>query len=253
MKKDMKFLFQGDSITDGNWGRNHDPNHILGHGYVYHIAGELSNRYAALMPKFYNRGVSGNTAYDLHTRWQEDTLAIAPDVLSILCGINDNGAFFAKSGDYYDDTIIAESSPERFEYHYRAMLEEARERNPDLVILLGLPFRFQVNIWDERFHTTGDEAERTFIRKIQDSVNRSAADPHEVDAILAERCRIIRKIAVDFNAAIVDYPALFEEALQEAPVYYWIWDGVHPTYAMHWRMAKEWLKVWDSLPVSRPE
>jgi len=31
-------VFQGDSITDGNRGRSADPNHILGHGYVFIIA-----------------------------------------------------------------------------------------------------------------------------------------------------------------------------------------------------------------------
>jgi hypothetical protein len=30
-----RVLFQGDSITDGNRGRSADPNHILGHGYVF--------------------------------------------------------------------------------------------------------------------------------------------------------------------------------------------------------------------------
>jgi len=29
-----RILFQGDFITDGNRGRNTDPNHILGHGYM---------------------------------------------------------------------------------------------------------------------------------------------------------------------------------------------------------------------------
>ena len=33
-----RILFQGDSITDGNRGRSEDPNHILGHGYVFAIA-----------------------------------------------------------------------------------------------------------------------------------------------------------------------------------------------------------------------
>ncbi len=33
-----RVLFQGDSITDGNRGRSADPNHILGHGYVFIIA-----------------------------------------------------------------------------------------------------------------------------------------------------------------------------------------------------------------------
>ena len=35
------FLFQGDSITDGNRSRNLDWNHVLGHGYAYLIASRL--------------------------------------------------------------------------------------------------------------------------------------------------------------------------------------------------------------------
>jgi hypothetical protein len=31
------FLFQGDSITDGNRSRNNDWNHVMGHGYAYII------------------------------------------------------------------------------------------------------------------------------------------------------------------------------------------------------------------------
>ena len=33
-----RILFQSDSITDGNRGRNADPNHILGNGYAFIIA-----------------------------------------------------------------------------------------------------------------------------------------------------------------------------------------------------------------------
>ena len=41
-KKSLTFLFQGDSITDGNRGRNLDPNHIMGHGYAYSVASRIS-------------------------------------------------------------------------------------------------------------------------------------------------------------------------------------------------------------------
>ena len=59
-----RVLFQGDSITDGNRGRSEDPNHILGHGYVFIIA----SKYGAAFPErdltFLNRGVSGNKVAD---------------------------------------------------------------------------------------------------------------------------------------------------------------------------------------------
>ena len=45
---DMRILFTGDSITDGNRGRNTNLNHLLGHGYQFIIAckygGELLER-----------------------------------------------------------------------------------------------------------------------------------------------------------------------------------------------------------------
>ena len=91
-EKNKCFLFQGDSITDGNRGRNKDPNHILGHGYAFSV----SSRIGADFPKagftFYNRGISGNTVVDLKGRWQEDTLDLNPGVLSVLVGINDVAA-----------------------------------------------------------------------------------------------------------------------------------------------------------------
>ena len=67
-----RILFQGDSITDGNRGRNSDPNHILGHGYVFLIAARWGAAYPEKDWAFFNRGVSGNTVNDLEKRWQTD-------------------------------------------------------------------------------------------------------------------------------------------------------------------------------------
>src|SRR5512133_3629514 len=58
-------LFQGDSITDGNRGRNNDPNHIMGHGYAFSIASRLGADYLEKRMIFYNRGISGNKVNDL--------------------------------------------------------------------------------------------------------------------------------------------------------------------------------------------
>src|SRR6478736_6387995 len=81
-----RILFQGDSITDGNRGRNEDPNHILGHGYVFIIAAQYGAAFPALNLSFLNRGISGNKVTDLEKRWQQDTIELKPDVLSILIG-----------------------------------------------------------------------------------------------------------------------------------------------------------------------
>src|SRR5665648_707510 len=66
-------LFQGDSITDGNRGRNTDPNHIMGHGYAFSIASRVGADYPEKKYIFYNRGISGNRTTELENRWQTDT------------------------------------------------------------------------------------------------------------------------------------------------------------------------------------
>jgi lysophospholipase L1-like esterase len=59
--KGARILFQGDSITDGNRGRGADPNHILGHGYVFVTAARHGAAFPELQIDFMNRGISGNT------------------------------------------------------------------------------------------------------------------------------------------------------------------------------------------------
>ena len=67
-KQRMVFLFQGDSITDGNRGLNADPNHILGHGYKLSIGSRVGADYPEKKYIFYNRGISGNKVIDLEKR-----------------------------------------------------------------------------------------------------------------------------------------------------------------------------------------
>ncbi len=68
-EKQLVFLFQGDSITDGNRGRNADPNHIMGHGYAFAVASRVGADFPNNGLTFYNRGISGNRVPDLQKRW----------------------------------------------------------------------------------------------------------------------------------------------------------------------------------------
>jgi lysophospholipase L1-like esterase len=105
-----RILFQGDSITDGNRGRNADPNHILGHGYQFIISAKFGAELAERHLVFLNRGISGNKVSDLAKRWANDTLALKPDVLSILIGVNDlNGGVTAEDFDAQYDALLAET------------------------------------------------------------------------------------------------------------------------------------------------
>ena len=124
-KQDARILFQGDSITDGNRGRNADPNHILGHGYAFIIAAKYGAAYAERNLTFLNRGCSGNTVPDLTKRWPQDTLDLKPDILSILIGVNAN----------------TRNVPlDEYERGYDQLLADARAANPAVRFVLCAPF-----------------------------------------------------------------------------------------------------------------
>jgi lysophospholipase L1-like esterase len=122
---ESRILFQGDSITDGNRGRSLDPNHILGHGYAFIIAARHGAAFPERKLDFFNRGVSGNTVLHLQNRWTKDTLALKPDLLSVMIGVNDNGKGV---------------SLEAYEAAYDKILAEARAQNPKLKLVLMEPF-----------------------------------------------------------------------------------------------------------------
>jgi lysophospholipase L1-like esterase len=149
-----RILFQGDSITDGNRGRSADPNHILGHGYVFIIAAKYGAAFAELNLDFVNRGVSGNTVRDLEKRWEKDTLEIKPDVLSILIGVNDQS----------HDVPLDE-----YERTYEKLLAQAKAANPKLWLVLCEPFTLPVGKRKD-----GYEAWRAGIQARQDVVAKLA-------------------------------------------------------------------------------
>jgi lysophospholipase L1-like esterase len=124
-KPGARILFQRDSITDGNRGRNAEPNHILGHGYVFIIAARHGAAFPGAKLDFMNRGVSGNTVLDLEKRWQKDTLDLKPDVLSILIGVNDRGRRVPLA---------------KYEQTYDKLLADAKAGNPKTKLVLCEPF-----------------------------------------------------------------------------------------------------------------
>jgi lysophospholipase L1-like esterase len=207
-KENLRFLFQGDSITDGNRGRNDDPNHILGHGYCFTISSRIGADFSQYGFQFINRGVSGNTVSYVEKRWQTDTLDLKPDVLSLLVGINDVNALIEGRKDALDANA--------FDVIYRQLLTSCRQQNPGIIIVLGLPFFFASGWRKEQF-------EKWY-------------------PLTLERAERVKRVAADFDAVLVDYPKVFEEAQQRAKIDYWIWDGVHPTAFGHELMAREWLK-----------
>lgn len=218
--KMIKILFQGDSITDGN--RYKDPemrwdlNHQIGQSYVFNIVGKLGLEQPGKY-RFVNRGVSGDQIEKITLRWQVDTLDEHPDVLSLLLGINGNGEF---DGTYPEGTEVHLA---KFEQGYRALLQSARNDNPDLKLILVEPFVLPVGRCKPHY----DAFLQVFHRKQE----------------------IIQQIAADFGAVFIPVQARLEALVAETaphlstdPYAYWLWDGIHPTEQMHAFLAKLWLE-----------
>ncbi|MGV3504747.1 MAG: SGNH/GDSL hydrolase family protein [Adhaeribacter sp.] len=206
-QENLVFLFQGDSITDGNRGRNQDPNHIMGHGYAFSIASRAGARFPEKSLSFYNRGISGNTVADLQSRWENDTLALKPDVLSILIGVNDT------------DQALKEKDPKAtrvYEQGYRSLLNQTKTSLPDCRLVLCEPFIAPVGRVKENWGKWQSE--------------------------MMAKQQVVQQLAKEYKTIFVPLQKIFDLAAGRAPADYWIWDGIHPTVAGHELIAQEWLK-----------
>jgi len=215
-------LFIGDSITDGGWGRSGgkmlpssernktDQNHLYGHSYMMLCAARYESDNPARRYRSYNRGISGNSLEDLASRWEEDALALHPDIISILVGTNDVDKYLRTHNDDKFDF-------EAWEKDYRLLLDRTLQTNPRTRFVLGAPF----------------------VAKVGKIGN---ADNYELRLKIINRCAlIVEKIAADYNAIYLPYNEMFMQLASEAAPSYWIWDGIHPTPAGHQRMADLWL------------
>lgn len=205
LKQDGVVLFQGDSITDGGRQRTgNDYNHTMGQDYAYILSAELGLQFADRNVTFLNRGISGNTVADLAARWKTDVLNEKPDLLSILVGVN--------------DTLTEKAvTPEVYERTYDKLLADTLAALPGVKIVLGEPFVLPVG--------------------------RHKATYASVRAAVEAKQKIVAKLAAKYHLPLIHYQAAFDAACKQAPPEHWIWDGIHPTYAGHALMAREWRKT----------
>lgn len=202
-------LFQGDSITDCGRARQvKEPNSRegLGHGYAFLLSSHLLMANAQKDLRIYNRGISGDRVPDLERRWERDCLAIEPDILSILVGVNDIGH---KISGGYDGTV------EDYEEGFTALLARTRQALPHATIIICEPFVLRCGAVDEKWFPEFDQ-----------------------------RRAVARRVAAEAGTRWVAFQDAFDQAVTDAVrPDYWADDGVHPTAAGHALMAREWLNV----------
>ena len=204
----MRIVFQGDSITDAGRSTSAGSLVSIGQGYALMVAGDLMAKY----PQRYecvNRGVSGNRVVDVYARIKCDCWNLQPDVLSVLIGVND---VWHEEGANRNGVDAV-----RFEKLYRILVEDTKERFPEIRILILEPFVLR---------GTATEA----------GWDRFA---HEVYL----RAEVAKRVAEDHGLIFVPLQGMLDEACEKAPASYWLGDGVHPTPAGHRLIADAWEKA----------
>jgi len=204
-----RLVLIGDSVTDCNRARPVGAGGAdsLGDGYVAEINALLLAADPARPIHLTNMGVSGNTVRDLAARWDTDVLALKPDWLSVMIGINDVWRHF----DAFRQSEAV--PPDEFARTYGALLSRTRAQLRGLVLLT--PYYL--------------EPART--------------DPmrHRMDGYGA----IVRQLAAEHDAILVDTQAAFDRVLAHHPSASLSADRVHPNRLGHMILARAFLDAVD--------
>lgn len=201
----MRYLFQGDSITDCFRQNQEDPR-STGCGYVRLLEAELGVPDGTC--EVLNCGIGGNRVVDLLARWKKDCLNLDPDVVTILIGVNDVWHEMWKQNGV---------SVPLFEEVYRILLRETLAALPEVrLVLMGayvMPGTATSQDWD------------WFYREVK------------------ARRDVVRRLAEEFRLDYVDLQEAFDEAQKKFPTGHWTGDGVHLTAAGHQIIAQAWKKA----------
>ena len=197
-----KVLFIGDSITDCGRRDAHAP---LGHGYVRKVTELITAKYPERLITYVNKGISGDIAEGLESRWDADVIAEEPDWLSVKIGINN-------ASRQHGEGISTEDYLPIWEACYRRILTRTKNE-------LDAPlFLFEI----------------FYIEEDVDLPRPLAVDAYNES---------IHRLAEEFGARLIPTSAAFDLAVAARPGALWTTqDGVHPNAEGHTLMALEFLK-----------
>ena len=208
----MKILFLGDSITDMCRVQEFDGTALgYGCGYPQYVAGTLISENPTLY-EVINRGVGGNKIVDLYARIKTDVWNQEPDVLSILIGIND----IWKEIDSQNGVDI-----KRYEKIYRAIIEETKERLPNVKLFLCEPFVLEGSA------TTGEGRFERFLE-------------------IRNYAKVVKSLAEEYSCVFVPLQEAFDNVEAAGYAKKFLYDGVHPDAAGAKLIADEWIKAFKN-------
>ena len=208
LQKGDVILFTGDSITDA-FRKPEELNiaYQLGAGYAMLIGARLMSEFPGADFRFENRGISGQRITQLEERWERDCLDLAPNVVSILIGVN------STLGKFRDPDPPVDADFDSFYNTYDCLLKRLAERRPGVRLVLCEPFMLPCGMGAPEL--------------LQD---------------IRVRAECVRRLAKNYSAIFVPFQSVFDAALARASAEYWAYDGIHPTAAGFWLMAETWLK-----------
>jgi len=202
------FLFQGDSITDA--GRR-DAAAPLGAGYAKFVTEMVAALYPERQINFVNKGIGGNSTLDLRERWDDDTIRLQPDWMSLLIGIND-----LHRGGLINPDPASAIPPALFREQYDWLLDRVTKETPAKLVLLD-PFYISLS--------SRDTARKAVLDAIPDYI------------------QVVADMAVKYNALRIPLHDIFQHHLTFRDADSFCAEPVHPSHAGHMVIALEMLKV----------
>ncbi len=199
-------LFVGDSITDA--GRKRELPLDLGTGYPAYVSARLGLEQPGAFT-FYNRGISGNRIVDIYGRIKKDIIALKPDYMSILVGVNDVWH------DFYEEPNGI--STEKYKKIYTMLLEDLRQELPNTTIVLMEPF------------TLPGPANEDIYPQFR--------------SLVEEKAQVVRELAEAFQLPFIPLQKDLDEMNKNAPEDFWLRDGVHPNIYFHQHIADKWMQL----------
>jgi lysophospholipase L1-like esterase len=209
-----RLLFIGDSVTDCGRARpiGTGSGTALGDGYVAQIGAALGPIHPNNPIQLINMGISGNTVRDLAARWDGDVLALKPDWLSIMIGINDVWRQF--DGIDHPAAVMADE----FERTFENLVARTQPLLKGLVLMT--PYYVQLLRTDP-------------IRRRMDAYGA-----------------VTRKLAARHGVLLVDTQGEFDHAMEANAFRKLADDRVHPTTLGHAILARAFLRAIDVNPHS---
>ena len=183
----LKIVLIGDSITDA--GRDYRNYHNMGNGYAKYVKEILSDMHPDCEFEFINFGISGNRTSQLFDRLYTDCIAFAPDIVSILIGVNDVWHRFLPAP--------IRTTTAQTELNLRCILERIKaETNAKIIVM------------------------QPYVLNCEDN---------DLKRELPEVRDVVERLASEYADAYIPLQNLFDNALvNEADPMFFSLDGVHP-------------------------